>query len=239
MNDSVALAPVEPQTVELGVMHARTPQDLVTHATACANALAPVIEDRKLFTLISGKRHVRCEGWTTLAMMLGVTPHEVNVVEGPEGTFTATVELRRLSDGSAVSRASAECGTDEPTWRSRSRNARRSMALTRATGKACRLAFSWIMALAGYEATPAEEMTHDAPEPPQEARTSPEPSRITVPFGSGKVWPIGSKRGTPLTKLTVDELVNGRQWCLKQDPNKWADLINDVQEELERRRSIT
>ena len=32
------------------------------------------------------------------------------------------------------------------------------MAQTRATGKACRLAFSWIMALAGYEPTPAEEM---------------------------------------------------------------------------------
>jgi hypothetical protein len=27
------------------------------------------------------------------------------------------------------------------------------------TGKACRLAFSWIMLLAGYEVTPAEEMT--------------------------------------------------------------------------------
>jgi hypothetical protein len=33
------------------------------------------------------------------------------------------------------------------------------MAQTRATGKACRLAFSWIMLLAGYEVTPAEEMT--------------------------------------------------------------------------------
>jgi hypothetical protein len=32
------------------------------------------------------------------------------------------------------------------------------MAQTRATGKACRLAFSWIMSLAGYEPTPAEEM---------------------------------------------------------------------------------
>jgi hypothetical protein len=32
------------------------------------------------------------------------------------------------------------------------------MATTRATGKACRLAFSWVMVLAGYEATPSEEM---------------------------------------------------------------------------------
>lgn len=40
----------------------------------------------------------------------------------------------------------------------RPRFARRSMALTRATGKACRLALSWIMALAGYQSCPAEEM---------------------------------------------------------------------------------
>jgi len=32
------------------------------------------------------------------------------------------------------------------------------MAITRATGKAFRLAFSWIVVLAGYEATPAEEI---------------------------------------------------------------------------------
>ena len=32
------------------------------------------------------------------------------------------------------------------------------MAITRATGKAFRLNYSWIMALAGYEPTPAEEM---------------------------------------------------------------------------------
>ena len=57
------------------------------------------------------------------------------------------------------------CGSDDeldrygkPVWSTRPRYARRSMAQTRATGKACRLAFSWIMALAGYEPTPAEEM---------------------------------------------------------------------------------
>ena len=32
------------------------------------------------------------------------------------------------------------------------------MAQTRATGKACRLAFSWIMGLAGYATTPYEEV---------------------------------------------------------------------------------
>jgi hypothetical protein len=32
------------------------------------------------------------------------------------------------------------------------------MAITRATGKAARLAFSWIVSMSGFEVTPAEEM---------------------------------------------------------------------------------
>ena len=97
--------------------------------------------------------------------MLGVVPREVSTVE-QDGIYTATVELVRMNDGACISRASAECGSDDeldrygkPVWSGRPRYARRSMAQTRATGKACRLAFSWIMALAGYEPpTPAEEM---------------------------------------------------------------------------------
>jgi hypothetical protein len=61
---------------------------------------------------------------------------------------------------------------DEPTWAKRPGYARRSMAVTRATGKAFRLGFSWIMTLAGYEVTPAEEMPqvveHNSSEKPDE-----------------------------------------------------------------------
>jgi hypothetical protein len=60
------------------------------------------------------------------------------------------------------------------------------MAQTRATGKACRLAFSWIMSLAGYEPTPAEEIPlsdEPPPSPPIEPPAPidpPEPQRITA-----------------------------------------------------------
>jgi hypothetical protein len=75
-----------------------------------------------------------------------------------------------MADGACISRASAECGAEDekdkhgkPLWANRPRYARRSMAQTRATAKACRLAFSWIMALAGYQPTPAEEMPENEP----------------------------------------------------------------------------
>lgn len=157
---------VSTQLVSLGVLRASTPEKLVESATAMADALHAVIEKKELYSLIRGKRHVKVEGWTTCLAMLGVMPHEVNVVEH-DGIFVATVELRTLR-GEVVGRASAECGAPDETdregkqvWSTRSRQARRSMALTRATAKAARLAFSWIIALAGFEATPAEELAHD------------------------------------------------------------------------------
>ena len=151
--------------VELGVVRGSNPKALVATATEAANALASVIESKKLYSNIQGKRFVRCEGWTTLAAIMGVLPREKSVMEHPEGVFTATVDLVRLSDGAVISSASAECGAPDevdkygkPLWASRARYARRSMAITRATAKVCRIAFSWVMALAGFEATPAEEM---------------------------------------------------------------------------------
>ena len=160
----VSVVPVAGAMVALGTLQAATPGALVEQARAIAETLSKVIQDQKLFNIIQGKRHVRVEGWTTLGALLGVLPREVSVTE-EWGVYTATVELIRMSDGAVLSRASAECGdADEvdrdgkPIWASRPRYARRSMALTRATGKACRLAFSWIMALAGYQSCPAEEM---------------------------------------------------------------------------------
>ena len=151
-----AIVPVAQAAVSLGTLQAASASALVQGAREMAGALADVIERQKLATVIQGRKHVNVEGWTTLAVMLGVVAREVQTTE-QDGIYTAVVELIRMNDGACISRASAECG-DESPWNKRARYARRSMAQTRATGKACRLAFSWIMALAGYEPTPAEEM---------------------------------------------------------------------------------
>lgn len=164
VQQDAAIVPVATAAVSLGTLQAASAVALVQGAREMANALADVIERQRLATAIQGRRYVKVEGWTTLGVMLGVVPREVGTVE-QDGIYTATVELVRIGDQGVISRASAECGSaDEldrygnPVWANRPRYARRSMAQTRATGKACRLAFSWIMALAGYEPTPAEEM---------------------------------------------------------------------------------
>lgn len=157
-----AITPIQPPgTVSLGIIEADGPTALVESATAVANALASVITSRRLFSKIGNKNYVHCEGWTTLATMMGVLPREAGVERLEDGTYIATVELVRIHDGMTLTRASAECGSDEPMWKNRANHARRSMAVTRATSKACRIAFSWVMVLAGYEATPSDEMPRD------------------------------------------------------------------------------
>jgi hypothetical protein len=149
---------VEVRDVSLGSIAVAGPRGVVSQAVDVAAELAKIIRDKRLSRAIQGREFVYVEGWTTLGAMLGVTPREVAVEVTADGDYLATVELVRVSDGAIIGRGSALCGTDEPTWANRPRYARRSMAVTRATGKAYRLAFSWVMKLAGYEPTPAEEM---------------------------------------------------------------------------------
>lgn len=153
LSETLVVAPVE-----LGTLVAYTPREMVQQASEMAGVLKDVITKRRLYTNIKGKAHVRCEGWTTLIAMLGIIPREVSSIELEDGSYEAVVELVRIKDQAVIGRASAVCGMDEATWKTRARYARKSMAATRATGKACRLSFSWIMELAGYEVTPAEEM---------------------------------------------------------------------------------
>jgi hypothetical protein len=177
-----------------------------------ANALAELIRAQGLASRIQGREYVQVEGWTTLATMLGVTAREVATVE-TDGVFTATVELVRMSDGAVISRASAECGSPDeldrrgkPLWANRPRYARRSMAQTRATGKACRLAFSWIMRLAGYEPTPAEEMPDD---PANGAQRSASRAGTPSPAPSGAPQPARQTEA-PITEPHISEAQHRR-----------------------------
>lgn len=156
MSEETALAIIENPTQ---AMVRPGPREVIAQASEEAAALADVIESQKLYSKIQGKKFVKVEGWVTLAALRGCLPKEVGIHKDDNGCYTATVELVRMNDGMVLTRASAECGgPEEDLWQSRSPNARHSMAITRATGKACRIAFSWVMALAGYQPTPLEEM---------------------------------------------------------------------------------
>jgi hypothetical protein len=148
------------QPSNLGALALRSPAEVLEKAAEVATALKQVIVDKHLFVTIREKDYVFCEGWTTLGAMLGVGVKEKATIESPNcnGEFISEVEAVRLVDGVVIGGASASCGPDERDWNGRSRQARRSMAQTRAAGKAMRLLFSWVMNLAGYAVTPWEEI---------------------------------------------------------------------------------
>ena len=211
--------------IELGTLRGTKPHELLQAAAAMATPLAKLIDDKKLYVEVNKRKYVYCEGWTTLAAMCGVTPHEVLTVE-EDGVYVSTMELRRITDGQPVGRASAECGAPDevdrngkPLWASRARYARRSMAQTRATSKVCRLVFSWIMVLAGYAATPAEEMMDRG-----------------VPTLPGKPTSWGGYGGKPITKVPEGILGTVVEWLKKKGEKKNAKMIDAIELELDGRR---
>ena len=138
------------------------PVEIVEKATAIANALSGVIREKKLFSTISGRQHVKLEGWTLCGTMLGVFGDVVWSREVHDG-WEARAEARTLS-GALVGSAEAQCTRSESTWAKRDDFAIRSMAQTRALSKALRMPLGFIVTLAGYDTTPAEEMTMQARE---------------------------------------------------------------------------
>lgn len=135
-----------------------------------------------------------------------VKTKKIAEVDFEEIAYKATVMLKRAGDGQKVSQAEAFCSNLEESKYKNDEYAINSMAQTRATGKAFRIAFSWIMAMAGYEATPAEEIPRDGFEnnaptpPPANNRPAQEPTYHPVnepPAPSAKPWQKWDKPATP------------------------------------------
>lgn len=150
----------------------KEPAEIVAEATKIANVLKEVIEKQKLYAIVGQGKHVTVEGWTTLGAMYGIFPREVSVKEMTDGSFEAVVELFSSHTGQIVGQGSAICDKSERFAQGKAKNQIRSMAITRATGKAFRLGMGWIMKLAGYEPAPREEMD-DIPFAPKKEEKKP------------------------------------------------------------------
>src|SRR5262249_6052329 len=95
-------------------------------------------------------------GWTLLGSMLGLLPYVVWTRRLDDG-WEARVEARTL-DGRPVAAAEAECLRSERKWSNADDYAVRSMAQTQAGSKALRQPVGVVMELAGFNATPGEEV---------------------------------------------------------------------------------
>lgn len=154
-------------------------QGIIEKATAIANSIAPIVEKSKLYENIKGKKYVKAEGWTTMLAMLGIFPSTEysKRMDRPNGeiAYEARVVLRHYS-GVIVGAGEAICSNREKIRGSWEEYAIKSMAQTRAEGKAARLGFSWIMTLGGFAPTPAEEMVSEV----EVVDQTPSPEKETV-----------------------------------------------------------
>jgi hypothetical protein len=140
-----------------------TPHAIVARATAIADVIAPLIRERNLIKRIGASEHVYLEGWTLAGTMLGVFATTVRTWEiGDDAGYGATVEARTIA-GALVGRADAVVMRNEEVggkckWLEAPAFQLVSMCQTRASSKALRMPLGFVMKLAGYDTTPAEEM---------------------------------------------------------------------------------
>lgn len=234
--ETISPAPVVPvpsSEVSVPALTELSPQEagkateaMLARGAEIAKKLKGFIDSQGLSIRLGGDRpHVKFEGWSTLARILGLQivitaskPESLGEIRG----FVAEAELRDAF-GHVVSRAEAACYDDEPQWKERKKrnspdtvpvplHALRSMSQTRAAGKVCRVSLSWIMTLAGYSTTPAEEMggtppPEAGPQTPQDfiadiqkAEDGLPPSWLHTDIGgkkSGKTWADAFRKSTP------------------------------------------
>jgi hypothetical protein len=136
------------------------PVRVLLEAKKVAEALKPVLIEQGMIQVIHGKggpsEHVKVEGWQTLGAMLGVVP-VITWTRKIDRGWEARCEARTL-DERVIGAGEAECLKDEENWKDSEDYAVRSMAQTRATSKALSGPLRFVVTLAGYSATPAEEM---------------------------------------------------------------------------------
>lgn len=163
---AIATVPQQQQPVGLATVMGVPPKQLMAYALEIADTLSSVLRDRGMTQKFGGQgEHVKTEGWQLAGSLMGFTVSEGSATELPDGSYEAVVELRSISTGKTLATASARCGVDEPTWKTKPKYARRSMAYTRAIGRAYSQNFRWLIHLAGYEGTPAEEMPEEQARP--------------------------------------------------------------------------
>jgi hypothetical protein len=133
------------------------PNELVNFA----KVLKQVIIEQKLYANIQGKNYALVEAWQFCGGALRILPvvqKVENLSDDDVIRYRAKVALKRLDTNEVIGSGIAICTNKEKGKQYFEEYAIASMAQTRAIGKAYRNGFGWLMKLAGYEATPAEEM---------------------------------------------------------------------------------
>lgn len=198
-------------------------RETLANAAALAEEVARIVRDNGLSMRFANnaREYVRVEGWLTISRVNNEQPHAKieSVTRDPESDNELIHARAWLTDArdTVVSMADGYCSTEERSWKDKPFYARASMAQTRALAKAMRLRHAWVMVMAGYAPTPAEEMSEElfesgaAPERPAPVDVPPpQPSRKLGETGVSNVAvkavseKAGEKRdGSPYVRFSI------------------------------------
>lgn len=130
-----------------------------------ANDIKKFIQENNLSTNVQGKDFPQAEAWQYAGNRLGIIPqggYIKNISSDTEIKYEASVVLVDINnDFKVVGQGFAVCSNKENGKKYYQEFAICSMAQTRAIGKSFRIMLSFLMRLAGYEPTPAEEMDYN------------------------------------------------------------------------------
>ena len=155
-----------------------TPAEQVAQFTEWADALMGVVESRKLYIdpKRTGKKYLMIEAWELIGAFAGLRaePESVEPRRGDDGIiigYDAKVVLVDIKTGEKRGGgAFALCGMDEDVVKGQKTNgAKNNACMSMAQTRAFRLNFSYVVALGGYQPTPAEEMVNLKEETEEEA----------------------------------------------------------------------
>lgn len=139
------------------------PKKIVAFAQKSARQLVDLVSQNNWAINIQGNNYLKFEAWQTVGYFFGYTvkTKSTEYVEyGEVKGFNATVEVLDRS-GQIIGGAESVCMSDERNWAGKPLYALKSMAQTRASGRALRQILAWVVVLAGFKPTPAEEMSQD------------------------------------------------------------------------------
>ena len=173
------------------------PEMVLGNAQIAAKALGEVLKNKPKPVIINKEQYLEYEDWQTLGQFYGYTVKtgaaEMVDIDGVKGA-KASASLIDIHTGLFLGGAEAYCMRDEEKWGTRAKyewqgsgnSSHRvkigeesvpwfqlaSMAQTRAGAKAFRNRLAWVVVMAGFKATPVEEMTESRVSPAvQERRT--------------------------------------------------------------------
>jgi len=139
------------------------PEKEIEFATKASKALLSIFTNNlKKPVMINNEKYLEFEDWQTIARFFNTTvgTEKTEKLTDPSGKFLgySATSVVYNNMGNKIGGAEASCLVDEKNWASKPEFQLKSMAQTRACSKALRNIFGWVVVLAGFKATPAEEL---------------------------------------------------------------------------------